>query len=51
MRSAVRDRTPSLTSLPKDDEVICEVRPPRFYPSGVQPHSTEINFSHLTKSV
>ena len=29
MHAASRHGTPSLTSLPKDDEVSCEVRPPR----------------------
>ena len=29
MRAASRHGTPSLTSLPEDDEVSCEVRPPR----------------------
>ena len=28
MHAASRHGTPSLTSLPKDDEMICEVRPP-----------------------
>ena len=29
MHAAARHGTPRLTSLPKDDEVRCEVRPPR----------------------
>ena len=45
-----RHGTPSLTSLSKDNEVSYEVRP-RGYPSRAWPHSTKLNFSHLTKTV
>ena len=47
MHAASRHGTPNSMSFPKDDEVSCEVR--RGHQSGVEPHSTEVNFSYLRK--
>ena len=50
MHAASGHGTLSLGSLPKDDEVSCEARPPGS-PIRSLTHSTKLNFSHLTKTV
>ena len=47
MHAASRHGTPSLTSLPKDDEVSCEVRPQTFKMFEV--NAIEFLFSYCVK--